>query len=162
MHDLLGVAARSRTLGHRLCRPVGTLLLAAALGGLLATSGCDGSAVIWSTRAPSPDGRFLASASTIENAGPGTADVETGVYVQDTAGGSRRFMVLLLANDSMWPRGITEVALRWPDPQHLSIDYQGHASIELQVIKWGGLDIQTNCCSLAKDSDVVWRKPAAK
>jgi hypothetical protein len=55
------------------------LLLAAALWCLL---GCDNSKTIWTMQAESQDGKWLATAHSVEHTGPGNNDLETKVYIE--------------------------------------------------------------------------------
>lgn len=120
-------------------RPVGRLIALAIL--LLSCAACRDAAVIWSAESRSPDGRHIASAQTVQFAGPGTASVETTVYLRDSSERKPGTVVLSLDNDSAYPAGITNVGMSWRGPAHLVLDYRGHASIALQAIRCYGIEI---------------------
>src|SRR5580704_7314722 len=101
--------------------------------------GCRDSAVIWSAESRSPDGHWLALASTEQFGGPGTAAVETTVYLKQDS--RDPVEILGLSNEGAYPSGITNVAMNWLDPSHLELTYKGHATVDFQVVKCAGIDI---------------------
>lgn len=119
--------------------PIGRLIALALL--LVSWAGCRDAAVIWSAESRSPDGRHIASAQTVQFAGPGTASVETTVYLRESSERKPGTAVLSLDNDSAYPAGVTNVGMSWRGPAHLVLDYHGHASIALQAIRCYGIEI---------------------
>jgi hypothetical protein len=101
--------------------------------------GCRDSAVIWSAESRSPDGHWLASASTEQFGGPGAAAVETTVNLKQDS--RSPVEILELSNEDAYPTGITNVGMNWLDSSHLELTYKGHASVNLQVVKCAGVDI---------------------
>ena len=114
-------------------------------------SGCRDSAIIWSAESRSPDGRWLASASTEQFGGPGTAYVGTTVYLKQDS--HPRVEILELSNEPAYPTGVTSVGMNWLTPAHLELTYQGHASLNLQVVKCAGIDISVRDVSQEKAND---------
>jgi hypothetical protein len=81
----------------------------------------------------------LASASTEQFGGPGTAAVETSVYLKQNS--QPPVEILELSNDSAYPSGITNVGMNWVNPTHFEVTYQGHATLNFQAVKCAGIDI---------------------
>jgi|SRR5882762_1857631 len=104
-------------------------------------SGCRDSAIIWSAESRSPDGHWVASASTEQFGGPGTAYVGTHVYLKAVNGSQPSVELLGLSNDSAYPSGITNVGMNWISASHLELTYKGHASVDFQVVRCAGIDI---------------------
>jgi hypothetical protein len=103
--------------------------------------GCRDSAIIRSAESRSPDGRWVASASTEQFGGPGTAYVGTQVSLKAVNGSQPAVEVLGLSNDSAYPSGITNVGMNWISASHLELTYKGHASVDFQVVRCAGIDI---------------------
>ena len=113
------------------------------LGVCVLFCGCQDVATIWSAEVRSPDGRWLASAHTEQHGGPGTAGVETIVYVKRTDSTPSE-AVLSLFHDPSMPSQSGEtihLTMKWATPSHLEVTCDGHAEIGLQVIKYGGINI---------------------
>ena len=104
-------------------------------------SGCQDSATIWSAEVRSPDGNWLAKAHTEQYGGPGTASVQTSVYLRRINGSQPPVEILELSNDSAYPSGITSVDMNWVTPSRLDLAYKGHAILDFQVVKCAGIDI---------------------
>jgi hypothetical protein len=106
--------------------------------------GCQDVATIWSAEARSPDGNWLASAHTEQHGGPGTAGVETIVYLSRTNVSKPPEAVLSFFHDPSLASqsGKTiDLSMKWPAPTHLEVTYDGHATLGLQVVKYYGVDI---------------------
>jgi hypothetical protein len=104
--------------------------------------GCkDGGTAIWSADTPSPDRNWVASASTKQWSGPGTAYVGTSVYLKRRDDSKPPVEILEFANDSAYPTGITNVEMTWLTPSHLEVAYRGHATLNFQAVKCAGIDI---------------------
>jgi len=117
-----------------------TLLLPIAI--CLLAFGCkDSGTTIWSADTPSPDRNWVASASTKQWSGPGTAYVGTSVYLKRPDDSKPPIEILEFANDSAYPSGITDVEMTWLTPSHLEVAYKGHATLNFQAVKCAGIDI---------------------
>jgi hypothetical protein len=112
--------------------------------GVCVLEGCRDVATIWSAEARSPDGNWLASANTEQHGGPGTAGVETIVYLKQTNVSRLPAAVLSFFHDPSMPSqsGKTiNLTMKWATPTHLEVTYDGHADLGLQVVKYSGIDI---------------------
>lgn len=132
MEEFIKPAAQSRS-------AVRKALLLIIVGICASVFGCRDSAVIWSAKSWSPDGRFLAIARTEQFGGPGTAGVETSVYLKQDS--QAPVEILELSNESAYPAGVTNVTMNWLTASHLELTYKGHASLNFQVVKCAGIDI---------------------
>ena len=94
-------------------------------------------ATIWSTESNSPDGRWVAIARTDQYGGPGTAGIQTTVFLKQTKGRPDETKILLLS------QGTADVDLRlnWLTPAHLEIIYRQSTSVDFEAIKCDGIDI---------------------
>jgi hypothetical protein len=111
---------------------------------LLFLAGCEDVATIWSAEARSPDGKWLASAYTEQHGGPGTAGVETIVYLKRTDVSKPADAIMSFFHDPSLPSQSGEtihLTMKWVTPSHLEVTYDGHADIGLQVVKYGGIEI---------------------
>ena len=97
------------------------------------------SAIIWSGESQSPDRHFVASAHTVPYGGLGTVAAQTTVYLKQR--GQSPVWILGLSYESVYPLGITAVDMTWITPSHLSITYEGHATIDFQAVKCAGVEI---------------------
>jgi hypothetical protein len=112
------------------------------IGLCIVLSSCGGnSETIWSAEAKSPNGKWLAQASTLQSSGFGTADVETGVYLKWVAGAHPPTMILGFSDNSAYPSGATNVKMRWITNSHLDVMYGAGATLNFQAIKAGGIEI---------------------
>jgi hypothetical protein len=118
------------------------------VGACVLACGCQDSAIIWSAQSRSPDGRWLVSASTEQFSGPGTAYVGTTVYLKQDS--HPQVEILELSNESAYPAGVTSIGMNWLTPSHLELTYQGHASLNFQAVKCGGIDISVRDLSSEK------------
>jgi hypothetical protein len=50
-------------------------------------------------------------------------------------------MVLEFSYPSAYPRGVTNVKMRWLTPKHLEVIYKKDASIVFQAIKYGDIHV---------------------
>jgi hypothetical protein len=87
--------------------PKGLSLVVVGLGTL--ASGCwQDIQTIWSVEVRSPDGVWIAIGRADEHGGPGTASIETGLYLQPATRSSNAQPVLLFLNDlSLYKGGIS-------------------------------------------------------
>jgi len=121
------------------CYTTHKALLLTILGVCVSTFGCGECAVIWSAESRSPNGHYVASASTDQCGGPGTAFVGTTVYLKQDS--QPPVQILALANESAYPSGITNVGMNWLTESHLELTYRGQARVNFQVVKCAGIDI---------------------
>jgi hypothetical protein len=103
--------------------------------------GCQDIKTIWSAEAPSPDGHWVATARTIQHFGPGTAGVETNVYLKRTNDSNPPAEVLGFFHDPRDTSHTIDLTMKWITPSHLEVTYDGRADLSFQVVKFGGLDI---------------------
>jgi len=106
--------------------------------------GCRDVAIIWTAEAPSPDGQWLASARTEQHGGPGTAGVETIVYLKKISASKPPEAVLSFFHDPYLASqsGATiNLTIKWATPTHLEVTYNGYAQPSLQIVKYGGVDV---------------------
>jgi hypothetical protein len=117
----------------------------AAFGISVVLAGCSSnSASIWSGEAKSPSGRWVATATTKQTGGPGTASVDTAVYLRWSASSWPPTLVLGLSNETAYPLGITAVRMSWVTEDHLDLGYC-EGAVGFQAIKAGGnVDISTH------------------
>ena len=107
----------------------------------IAITFCSTPATIWSAQFESPDGVWIGTAHTKEWAGPGTAAVETYVFLKQARSSQPPQLIAQLDNESMWPKGITNIEMTWLTPSHLEVGYRGHATISFQAVKIADLEI---------------------
>jgi len=114
-------------------------------------SGCQDVATIWTAEARSPDGYWLASASTVQHGGPGTAGIITSVYLKRTNVSQSPMEVLGFScnGPASRPGGTINLTMKWVTPSHLEVAYDGHPDLYFQVVKIGGIDISVR--DLSKD-----------
>ena len=103
-------------------------------------SGCQDSATIWSAEVRSPDGNWLAKAHTEQYGGPGTASVQTSVYLRRINGSQPPVEILELSNDSAYPSGITSVDMNWVTPSRLDFATKG---TRFSTSKWSSARVST-------------------
>jgi hypothetical protein len=107
-------------------------------------SGC-GPATIWSAEARSPDGLWLASARTLENAGFGTGAYVTDVYLKRTNVSEPQQPILSFWHDPLLASpqsGATiNLTMKWTTPTRLEVAYDGHADLGFQVVKYANIEI---------------------
>jgi hypothetical protein len=120
---------------------VACLLVVTVLGGF----SCRDSETTLSAEARSPDGHWVASASTTEYGGPGTAGLYTQVYlkrtdVRDAPTEILGFSVGGRASED----GALNLTMKWQSPSRLEVTYNGRAAtLYFQVVKCAGIDILT-------------------
>ncbi|TAL74803.1 MAG: hypothetical protein EPN56_09905 [Rhodanobacter sp.] len=120
---------------------IGRATLFPLIASCLALVGCGSDqAIVWATKAASPNGQLVASAETTQVAGPGTAWVGTSVYLEQ-ARVAHPLLVLSFANESAYPPGVTAVNLHWLSNSKLDVTYKSGAAIEFQAIKALGVTI---------------------
>jgi hypothetical protein len=121
---------------------IGKIALAVVVGVcVLGASGCSGEDTIWAVEVPSPDGRWLATADTVETSGFGTGDIETDVFLKWTKGSKPSEHILGFVHDPKSASKTINLLMKWVEPTHLEVTYDGHATVDLQVVKYGDVDI---------------------
>lgn len=111
---------------------------------------CASPETVWSAKFESPDGNWIGNALTKQWAGPGTAAIETNVFLQRAHVSESPKQIVEFDNETVWPKGITNVELKWLTPSHLEVGYRGRPTITWQVVKFADLDISIR--DLSRDS----------
>ncbi|MHB1938092.1 MAG: hypothetical protein ACYCOR_16100 [Acidobacteriaceae bacterium] len=117
-------------------------------------SGCRYDPTVWRTELLSPDRAWLAVARTDQYGGFGSAYVETVVSLKKlnrTVNRGKPFDVLeypdggpirnsyVLSDENAG--GGVNLKMKWVSVAHLEIDYSGNIDPDLQVVRFGGVDI---------------------
>lgn len=119
--------------------------LSSALG--ITVAGCDDddSAIVWSSHVVSPDGAWIATAQTRQYSGPGTAGIETTVYLaragDPASEPNTRIEVLSYPQERLSLRPENDLKVRWVNSSHLEISYKGPREIDFEAIKCAGIEI---------------------
>jgi hypothetical protein len=130
--------------------------IVAILLGCIVLSGCraDPPPTIWKTGLSSPDGKWMAMAHTVQNGGFGSASIDTVVELKSSNGivnSGKPYEIL--AFDCYGPAarayvlsdenrgGTINLKMHWTDPTHLSVTYDGRADVNLQVVRFAGINI---------------------
>jgi hypothetical protein len=94
--------------------------LSESLIGCIAATACvrKEDLIVWKAEAPPPDGEWIASADTVQNGGFGSARVDTSVLFKEEDGRPAR-------------NGST----------HLRVSYNGHPDLNLQTVKYWGVNL---------------------
>jgi hypothetical protein len=102
-------------------------------------SGCrDKGTTTWFKEVRSPDGRWLATATTKQWSGPGAAYVATSVYLKRSEGPPNDIEVLAFSHEDA-PH--MYLKMDWVTPEHLDVTYGNHATLDFQAIKCAGINI---------------------
>lgn len=120
----------------RLFFTLATVLLCFSMGG------CDNTKIIWSTEAPSVNGKWIATAQSVRHSGPGNNDIETMVYLTATSTG-KKVEVLGFAHDPTLISNTIDLKLTWQTPTSLQITYTNHPKLYFQQKEAGGVEIVT-------------------
>jgi hypothetical protein len=130
----------------------GLSTLAVCLLGLGCTSRDD--LIVWRADALSPDGRWVATADTVQNGGFGSGDIFTTVHLRNTQG--KPYSVDVLGIDSQGPSprpyvldnvanrgGSIDLTMSWTGPSRLHLGYTSKTGtvVTLQMVKYAGIDI---------------------
>jgi len=95
------------------------------------------STVVGSNEARSPDGNWKAITRTISYGGPGTAAIQTVVYLQPTTGATSPVEILLFNQNAP----SIDLSMNWLTPAHLEVTYRKPAEVDFQAIKCSGIEI---------------------
>jgi hypothetical protein len=98
----------------------------------------DNPTTTWSAEAPSPDGRWIASARTDQYSGPGNAGLYTTVELRRTNGPKNPMEILVLDQQET---GEITLKMNWLTSSHLELAYTKHPSLDFQAVKCAGIDI---------------------
>jgi hypothetical protein len=124
-------------------------VVSVVLGLGLVLGGCGpDSASVWSGEAKSPSGRWVSTAITTQNGGPGTASVDTAVYLRWSASSAPPTLILALSNETAYPIGITAVKMTWLTEGQLDLGYC-EGAVGFQAIK-AGVNVDISVHLLAK------------
>jgi len=142
--------ARPASSSFAIRRAVSLIILGLCMLGL----GCREHQTICAAESRTPDGRWLASASTVQHSGPGNAGLYTSVYLKRTNDSSPGEEVLGFSHDPTSQSSTIELTMTWITPSHLEVDYNGHASVYFQVVKYAGIDISVRDLSRLPTNDL--------
>lgn len=104
---------------------------------------CHNVATTWSAKAPSSDGRWLATARSQQWSGPGNAYDATTVYLKQVNTSESPTQILAFSHQY----GTMDLEMEWLGANHLKIKYKAsprpgdHVTLDFQVCKFRGLDI---------------------
>ena len=120
-----------------------TLVIGAGVFG----SGCvsKDDLTVWKAEALSPDGKWIASADTVQNGGFGSADISTSVYLRRAGDSRPPVRVLEFSCQGPMPHpyvldnaanagGSIHLALKWLDQSHLHVSYDEHPKLLFQAV----------------------------
>lgn len=113
----------------------------AAVFACVLAMGCRDVATIWSAESRSPGGQWIAKAQTEAHGGLGTAGVQTSVSLRQNGDANHPTDILLLSYATANPVGITNVDMKWVTQSHLEIGYRGRATVDVQVVRFGGVEV---------------------
>jgi hypothetical protein len=108
--------------------------------GCFLLSGCEGPKTAWSSESRSPDGKLIATASTIQPSGIGTGDTGTRVFLNWTTGSQSPTIILAFSEGPQVPGGMN-VGMNWLTPNHLELTYQGARPLDFQAVRWHNVEI---------------------
>jgi len=106
--------------------------------------GCSGGETIWSTEVKSPDAQWTAVGRTDRYSGPGNAAIFTGVYLRRAQDSKDEEPVLRFSDDQSPADARVSPAMEWLTPGHLQISLGRHVEIDLQVVKYAGIEISVS------------------
>jgi hypothetical protein len=133
--------------------------------GVLA-SGCTSKEdlTVWKATFPSPDGAWLASVSTVQNGGFGSAAINTSVYLARAGNSGSPTEVLGFSCNGPMARpyvldnvankgGSINLTMKWITPSHLEVTFSGHPDLYFQVVKYAGIEISVRDLSSVTSSN---------
>ena len=129
-------------------------IMLASLIGCIAATACvrTEDLIVWKAETPSPDGVWIASAGTVQNGGFGSRSVDTSVYLRRKTSSQLPTEILVFhchgavphpyVLDNVANRGGTiNLSMQWITPSHLQVSYSGHPDLNLQMVKYWGVEI---------------------
>jgi hypothetical protein len=99
---------------------------------------CKSSDTLWAIECKSPDKTIVIDARTEQYSGFGTAGVYTSAYIKK---GGRSEQILLLENQTAYPKGVTNLDIKWVSSSKVVIKYRGPAKLEFRELHAFGVDI---------------------
>lgn len=108
---------------------------------ILASSCSNDAATIWSAKAPSPDGHWVAIANTDQQSGPGTDGIYTVVSLKRINDSRPPTQILLFSHNEESNAHTIDMRIHWLTSSHLNVTYNGRATLDFQAIKCSGIDI---------------------
>jgi hypothetical protein len=113
-----------------------------AIGSCLMAFGCrKGVETIWTGKAKSPDGQWVAKAQTDQRSGFGTDGATTAVYLQPSNGARSAVQVLSFSQNQNAQTSLIDLKMNWTDGTHLKVSYKAHPNLDFQAVKYAGIDI---------------------
>lgn len=143
MHSSL-VRGHSRAKLRRVLRKIRPFPAVSAvfLAGILLI-GCNPESTVWSARATSPGGEYVAEAATVQTDAPGLYGASTAVRLARTRSARGRTLVLGLDDYHLaYPAKTARVEMQWEDRTHLLLIYPPSATITFQAIQCFGVEIE--------------------
>ncbi|MES2392303.1 MAG: hypothetical protein V4555_11725 [Acidobacteriota bacterium] len=122
-------------------KPFQTRIPLLAIGTLtiLPLTSCESSTqTIWRAQSKSPDGAYIALAHTENTDGPGINGQYTEVELEQSFKGARPLTILTLDEGS---NAVKNLQMKWDDPSHLVVSYQGNPEVLFEAVKAFGLDV---------------------
>jgi hypothetical protein len=156
-----GSSKTRMNLGSRQTRLV---VLFTVIGICLFGISCSNDVTVWRAEVPSPDDSLIASAQTDQGGGPGTAHLDTLVYLRQNFSSARLVMVLAFdCETSQVARpgvldnvanagGSIDLTMKWVTPRHLEVTYDKHPDLYFQAVKALGAEISVRDISDAAAS----------
>lgn len=133
------------------------MLKALIAGMCILASGCarKDDLVVWKEALPSPDGAWTASVDTVQNGGFGSGGISTSVYLSKAGDTKAPTEVLEFSSTGPIPRpyvldnaankgGSINLTMKWISPAHLDVTFTGHPDMNLQVVKFAGIEISAH------------------
>ncbi len=128
-----------------------TAIWLTVLAGFLLEIGC-AAPIVWHAELPSPNGRWVAIAQTVQGGGFGSAFIATTVSLKPTYLSNAPETVLGFSCQGPVPRpytldnvanagGTINLHMEWLTPSHLEVSYSGQPDIYLQSVKLWGAEI---------------------
>jgi hypothetical protein len=119
----------------------------------LAACSCGSEDTIWTAEAPAPDGRWVATAETVETNGLGTGVIVTNVDLKWMRSSSKPEKILVFVHDKPPESRTIDISMKWITPSHLDVTYNGRARVDFQVVKCGDVDISLRDLSSTQKSN---------
>jgi hypothetical protein len=129
-------------------------LIPAILCALILGCGTRDDAVVWKEQTKSPDGLWLATADTIQNGGPGNAEIHTTVFLQHESTKDAPQEIFVAECDGPMPHpyaldnnankgGCIGLSMAWVTPKHLRLTYETRQGTHVlfQVAKLSDVEI---------------------
>jgi hypothetical protein len=127
-----------KTLGLGTSRLLAIVML---VGLCMEITSCTNSEQTWVAEARSPDGKFIATARTLQPGGWGTGSPpETSVDLNWTTGSQKASEIFQFVGDADQPENM-KVEMVWLTPTHLEITYKPNRIIQFQAVKCFNVDI---------------------